>query len=123
VFVAQKNIQQKELINPAELDMQLIEVTNLKGTPVASLSGLNRLRARTLVKAGSVLFRESFENEPVIKNGDWITASSVAGSVIVEIDAEAKQEGIEGEIIRIVSKDKKQFKAKIIDSNNVIILE
>jgi len=123
VFVLQDDIPQRQVINPEKLDIKSVELTNLKGTPIGFAKDLNGFRTKTLLKAGTVLFKESLEYDPVIKNGDWISASSISGKVVVEFNAEAKQEGIIGEIIRIVSKDKKQFKAKIIDSNNVIIVE
>jgi len=60
---------------------------------------------------------------PLIKSGDKINVSTIRGSVIVTADAIARQDGRLGEVIRIVTKNNKQFKAKVIDSNNVILVE
>ncbi len=123
IFVVKNDISNKQTINPKDLELQLFEITNLRGNTISSFSELEGMRSKMLLREGTVLFKESLETDPIIKNGDWLIASTFSGNVAIEVDAEAKQEGCRGDIIKILTKDKKYFKAKVIDSNNVIILE
>ena len=43
--------------------------------------------------------------------------------MVVTFDAFSRQDGIPGGVITIISKDKKQYKAKVVDSHNVTIIE
>jgi len=123
VCLAKGRIDPKEPVAADEVEFKLMEVSNLRGTPVESGDYLNGIRSKIKIDPGSVLLKEYLEEIPIINNGDRITAFTIAGSVKVSTDAEARQKGSAGDIISIVTKDKKQFKAKILDSNNVMIIE
>jgi len=123
VLVLLNNIKQKQTINIDDIKLELREVTNITGSLFETFIELDGLRSKNIIKEGSVLVEEALEKKPIVSNGDWITAITVSGNVIIEVNAEVKQEGIEGEIIKIVTRDRKQFKAKIIDSHNAIIVE
>ncbi|MFA4923752.1 MAG: flagella basal body P-ring formation protein FlgA, partial [Ignavibacteriaceae bacterium] len=70
-----------------------------------------------------ILIREVLEEKPVIQSGDLVKASFINGNVIVSMEANARQEGAVGEIIRVVTQNKKQYRVKVVDSLNVNILE
>ncbi len=123
ICVAKDIIEPGQSLSGKEVEFKLVNVTDLRGTPIESLNELKDLRSKVKITPGSVLIKELLDEIPVINKGDHITASAIAGSVKISTDAEAKQDGVIGDIIYIVTKDKKQFKAKIIDSNNVIIVE
>lgn len=99
------------------------EVNSINGTPVYSFDEIQMHVAKKRLKAGELLCREFIERAPIVKAGDNITASVVAGSTVISFDAVSKQDGRENEIIRITGANKKQYKAKIIDSKNVRITE
>ncbi|MEJ2617799.1 MAG: flagellar basal body P-ring formation chaperone FlgA [Ignavibacteriaceae bacterium] len=123
ICVAKDVIEPGQALSNNDVEFKLVNVTDLRGTPIESPDKLNGLRSKVKINPGSILIRELLDEIPVINKGDRITASAIAGNVKISTDAEAKQDGVAGDIIYIVTKDKKQFKAKIIDSNNVIIIE
>ena len=123
VCIAKNMIEPGQPVSDNDAELKLVNVTDLRGTPIGSLNELNGWRSKVKIAPGSVLIKEFLDEIPVIYKGDQITASAIAGSVKISTKAEAKQDGVVGDIIYIVTKDKKQFKAKIIDSNNVIIVE
>ena len=45
------------------------------------------------------------------------------GNVIIQTDVVSKQEGSVGDIISVHTMENKIFKAKVVDNNNVIIVE
>jgi flagella basal body P-ring formation protein FlgA len=123
VCMAKNAIEPGQPVSANDIEFKLTNVTDLRGTPIASADEFIGYRSKIKIRPGSILLKELLEEIPVINKGDHITASAVSGSVKVSTDAEAKQDGVIGDIIVIVTKDKKQFKAKILDSNNVIIVE
>ena len=123
ICVAKDLIEPGQAVTDKDAELKLVNVTDLRGTPVESLEHLKGLRSKVKISPGSILLKEFLDEIPVINKGDHITASAIAGNVKISTDAEAKQDGAVGDIIYIATKDKKQFKAKIIDSNNVIIVE
>ena len=123
ICIAKDAIEPGQALSENDVELKLVNVTDLRGTPIESIDELNGLRSKVKIAPGSILIKELLDEIPVINKGDHITASAIAGNVKISTDAEAKQDGIIGDVIYIVTKDKKQFKAKIIDSNNVIIIE
>ncbi len=123
ICIAKNLIEPEQPVSNNDLELKLVNVTELRGTPVESFNELKGWRSKVKIEPGSVLLKELLEEIPVINKGEHITAAVISGNVKISTDAEAKQDGIVGDVIYIVTKDKKQFKAKIIDPNNVIIVE
>lgn len=123
VMLSTVDIKWKEEITADKLEQKILDVTMLKGEPFDKPEGLLGQVAKMRINKGRIITADIVEAPPVIKNGDRINANSVRGNVIVTTDAIAKQDGKAGEIIRIMTKENKQFKGKVIDSNNVIIVE
>ncbi len=123
ICAAKDIIEPGQSLSGKDVELKLVNVTDLRGTPIESLDGLKGFRSKVKINPGSVLIKELLDQIPVINKGEHITASAIAGNVKISTDAEARQDGVVGDVIYIVTKDKKQFKAKIIDSNNVIIVE
>jgi flagella basal body P-ring formation protein FlgA len=60
---------------------------------------------------------------PAVYSGDKLIARIRYGNVVVSTDAYARNDGTIGEVIKIRTKNNKQFKAEILDSKNVKIIE
>lgn len=123
VLVAIKTIKRNEKLTASYFDIQKTDVTGLRGTPVIIKEGVELYRAKSLINPGAVLTEEYIEPVPVILSGEQINAHSISGNVVVSIEAFARQDGAEGDVIRVITKDKKLFKARVIDGLNVQILE
>lgn len=123
VLTAKNKIESRSLLNAADFELKKIDVSFVKGTPVSSLDEVNRFKTKVAITPGRILVREILEPKPVILNGDLVKASLSNGNVTVSLEANARQDGAVGEIIRVVTPDKKQYRAKVVDSSNVNILE
>jgi flagella basal body P-ring formation protein FlgA len=121
VCIVKNDIEAKNPITADNVELRSIDISVLRGTPVYSFDKLKGLRSKIKIAPGSVLLEEYLEDIPVINRGDRITALAISGNVKISTSAEARQDGSVGDIIVIETKDKKDFKAKIIDSKNVII--
>jgi flagella basal body P-ring formation protein FlgA len=123
VLVSSQDIKSKEEISPEKVELKKLEVTFVKGEMFEKPEELAGNVAKMRINKGRIITSDIIEIAPVIKSGDLVNASAVRGNVIVTTDAIAKQDGRPGELIRILTRDNKQFKGKVIDSNNVIIIE
>jgi len=116
-------IESRKDLSASDFEMKNLDVSLVRGTPFSSLEEINSYRTKIALNPGTILIREVLEEKPVIQNGDLVKASFINGNVTVSIEANARQEGAVGDIIRIVTQSKQQYKAKVIDSSNVNILE
>ncbi len=123
VFIASRQIKRNESITLSDIKIEIKDITQLRGTAVQTISELNDYIVKTNIQQGSVLVYEHLTTAPVIKAGDKITAQSRSGNVLITVEAFARQDGAEGETIKIQTKDKKQFRAQVLDSQNVLIIE
>jgi flagellar basal body P-ring formation protein FlgA len=123
VVVAKSEIRMKEGINPGNLELKTLDVTMIKGVPLTKPEDALYNCARTKIAAGRIITDELMDRMAVVKSGDKVNVNSVNGNVVVTTYAIAKQDGRIGDIIRIITLGNKQFKAKVVDANNVIIIE
>lgn len=121
VLVAKTDILKKSEINNDAIEFQLRNVTNVYGHPVTDINMLKNYCSKTTIKNDEILLTEMLEKIPVIKSGDKIIAELNTGSITISTDAIARQDGSSGDIIQVVSKENKLFKARVVDSNKVII--
>jgi flagella basal body P-ring formation protein FlgA len=123
VLVAVKEINRKTDLNKNDFIFKEEDITRTKGTPICSTQNINLLRSSVNIKPGDILVRQMTEKIPVVKIGDELNAKYINGNVLVSLNVFSRQEGATGEIITVITQDKKLFKAKVIDSKNVIIIE
>ena len=122
-LISTKTIERKMDITGADVSYKLVDVSQLQGTPISSIEEIKSLRSKIHIIPGTVLLKEMMEEIPVVRFGDRVTASVIYGNVLVTTEATAKQDGTVGEIISVVTSDRKEFKAKVIDFKNVSIVE
>ncbi|MDP3150464.1 MAG: flagellar basal body P-ring formation chaperone FlgA [Ignavibacteria bacterium] len=123
VVTVRNKIESKTDLNSSEFDLKTLDVSLLKGTPFFSLDEVSSFRTKIKLNSGSILIHEALEAKPVIKSGDLVKASLTNGNVTITIEANARQEGAVGDLIRVVTQNKKQYRAKVVDQTNVNILE
>lgn len=120
VLIAAKDIKRQETLSENLLRKQLIEVTSLFGSPLTDFNEITNRRTKSFFKEGEILLKEKTELIPMINTGDKILAEVKFGNVIVTADAFARQNGNEGDVIRIISNNK-ILNAKVVDHNKVIV--
>jgi len=123
VVTVRNKIESKKNLNAADFELRTLDVSLLRGTYFTSLEEISSYRTKVALHPGAILIREVLVAKPVIKSGDLVKASLKNGSVTITIEANARQEGAVGDVIRVVTQNKTQYKAKVVDSSNVNILE
>jgi flagella basal body P-ring formation protein FlgA len=123
VLIAGTEIEKNALIKPGDAIPGVIEVNNSNCRFIYSYDELENTVASKKFLAGEFLCSDYIEKAPVIKAGDKVKASLVSGNTVISFDAVSRQDGKENEIIRVVTADKKLFKVKVINSENVTVAE
>lgn len=123
VYLYARQVNRNEKLVPADFRLSKEDITSIKGTPVYSLDNIDLYRSKVMVPAGGFLVKESVEKIPVVNVGDEMNASYAAGNILVTFKAFARQEGVVGEVITVISADKKLYRGKVIDSKNLKIVE
>ena len=123
VFVANNLLKRNQPISSSDLNIEKIDVSEINGTPLTSADTVSDFQTKINIKPGTILINEIVEPKPVITKGEKISARVIRGKVMLTIDAFSRQDGAEGEVIKIRTNNNKQFSAKVIDSKNVLIIE
>ncbi len=119
VPVAVREIGRKEAIDPDSYSLQSVDVTNLRNP--ATIFSPNSFRAKTNIKAGQIITQDLIEEIPLIQSGSRVTAEYIQGSVIISTEAIARQDGKANETIDILTSSNELLKAKVINSQKVLI--
>lgn len=122
VLVANRKIDKGEILTNSDFNTVEENIFKLRGNPVLTLNE-DSLIAKTYLTEGTVLIKEIVDRLPIIRRGDKITAFVKAGNVVISTDAFAKQDGAKNDIISIVSKAHKMYKAEVKSKNEVNIIE
>lgn len=121
VPVAIKEIKRKEKIESNSFMLQSVDVSSLKYSEAAIASDLNSVRAKSLIKEGQIITKDLIEEIPVVQSGSRVLAEYVKGSVIISTEAVARQDGRVDEVIDILTASNELLKAKVINSQKVLI--
>ena len=123
VYVCVREVGRNNQLQLNDCTIETVDVASFKKSPVKISASVNGLMSRTNLRPGEILFNEDLIKVPIVKNGDRITAEYNLNGVTVSFEAVARQNGAEGDCIFIMSPDKKQFKAKILTSSTVKVME
>jgi flagella basal body P-ring formation protein FlgA len=123
ILVTARRIERNKNLNVSDVVLRKTDITEIQGSFRTNANGIESFRTKILLKQGDPVIEENIEPKPIILTGDKIEAKLTSGSVLISFDAFSKQDGIPGGTITIMSKDKKQYKAKVIDSVNVNVIE
>jgi len=123
VYVAMKNIEKRDQLLPTDFQLAEKEITSVRGKIINSIGAIIGARASRFIGKGDILINEATENLPAVYAGNKVNAASIVGNVQISFSAIAKQEGSIGDIIRIKTNTNDVYKAEIIDSKNVLVIE
>ena len=123
VYECVKEISRNNKLKSDDCTIVTVDVALFRKKPVEISTPISALMCKTNLRPGEILFSEDLIRVPIVKNGDRITAEYNLNGVTVSFEAVARQNGAEGDCISIISPDKKQFKAKIINNSTVAVME
>lgn len=123
VFVANRKIRKGDVITAGDFTVKDEEITHLRNGTVKNISEMKNHRAHMNIAEGAILQNNMVETLPDVKAGDKVFAYSTVGTVTVTFPVSVREDGRIGETVRVVRDDRLTFKALIVDSKQVKIIE
>ncbi|MBU1101659.1 MAG: flagellar basal body P-ring formation chaperone FlgA [Bacteroidetes bacterium] len=121
-LLANENIERNSELNDNLFRFALIDVTKLRDE-LANINEITKMRNRLFIEKDSPVTGAMLEEKPVVNSGDVVWLNSIVGSVNIKMHGVARQDGCVGDVIRTKTDDNKLFRVKVIDSQNVLVLE
>lgn len=123
VLIAARDIKAGEKLTDKDFVQKRIDVAGMNVSPFTSSSKIAGMQSSEFIKTGEIINSLIIEPIPVVKAGFPVLAKYNNGNVMINFNAISRQDGIIGETITVISSDKKLFKAKVVNSKEVIIIE
>ncbi|MCX6151054.1 MAG: flagellar basal body P-ring formation chaperone FlgA [Ignavibacteriales bacterium] len=123
VLCSLKKIKNSSALSVEDFELVLMEVSNLKDNPICNLNEIINYRAKLNIMDGAVLLERMIEKIPEVMAGDNVNAVLDNGDVSISFLAKARTDGRIGDEIKVVTKEKKIFTAKVVSAGKVIITE
>jgi len=123
VMISVRDIELGEELDGSMFRVEKQEVSSLHYIPYDVKKKLSAKRSRMKIRKNEILAENMIEQLPIINRGDNVIAYTEKGSIRITFDALAKDNGLNGEVIRIYTKDNKYFKAEVKDSSLVKLVE
>lgn len=123
VMISTRDIKIGEQLSEENMQLVSKDVSLLTGNFLPFATSLQKFESTQFIKKGSIVCQDMTRKIPVVKSGDQLDAYLNNGSVTVNFSVNAKNNGAVGEVITVVNNKNKNFKARIIDTRNVEIIQ
>jgi flagella basal body P-ring formation protein FlgA len=123
VLYSIRNIKNNSPLSADDFEMEQKDITIFRGIPIGKFNDLSEYRAKINIRKGVILLESMVEKIPAVKAGDEVNVEFKDGSVSISFTAKAREDGRIGEAIKIETKDRKLFTAKVKNAGTVIISE
>lgn len=122
--VTKRTIKPREKLQPGDVAIEERDVTGTDPALIAKLGDIAGRRARTFIPAGAVVQTKNLEPNPPVLTDELVKVRVVAGSVRIETQAIAEQDGYIGDYIKVRNpKTAASFSARVIGENAVAVTE
>ena len=122
ILVARSSLSRGRLLREADLGTERRDILLLRDAlPSAELAESNLELVENLAP-GAPLLARSVHARPVIRRGKLLDAVIEDGPLMISVKAEAMEDGLPGQIIRVRnSKSKREFHGKVQDESTVVV--
>jgi len=122
VVVAKRNIGRHDILKDGYLALTRRETTGLREAFYRETAGLNGLRVRRLITGDRIVLSNMVETPPMVRRGSTVEVAFAHGNLTVVTRGVARQDGWEGDIIRIrMPNDRKELKGKVAGRGQVAL--
>ncbi|MEW6507388.1 MAG: flagellar basal body P-ring formation chaperone FlgA [Bacteroidota bacterium] len=123
VLVAAHDIQKDELLSPEQFKKELKEISLVNGTIFSDENFPAASKSKVRIRENSILVNEMMEKMPDVLPDDRLILHAGRNGVDITTEVISRERGNIGDIIRVISDQRKIFSAKIIDKYNVLLIE
>ncbi len=103
VVTARGPVNQQAQVRPDDVETTVRTFDSVASLPVLDPEAVIGLRAKRFIPVGSAIHAKDLEPVPLVRRGQMVKVSSVAGSVEVFSAAKSREEGGLGDLVRLQS--------------------
>ncbi|MDD2385114.1 MAG: flagellar basal body P-ring formation chaperone FlgA [Sulfurospirillaceae bacterium] len=122
VFKAKHNLLNGKILDTDDYEQVSIGLDNFSSRTIVGLMPSN-LVIKNYIKEGQILMENFFEEKQDVSKRDSIKAYLKEGALMIEVQATLLEDGNIGDIVKIKTEQGKILKAKILSTNQVMIVE
>lgn len=104
VAIARTDIQRGDALSESNIDWELQHLTRVPA-PLVTPEAVGESRARSMLRAGSVLTSRNVERIPLVERNQVVTVMAVNGPLSIRMKAKAMDSGGEGDRVRLKNED------------------
>jgi len=120
LFKAKHNINRGKILTQVDLSYKDEAFKRLNSLPLRHLDG-GKFRLKKRLAKGKILYKRDIQPLPYVLKGKSVNVRLISGSVHLEFQATALEDGQKNEYVFIKKTDGKKLKAKVISRNLVEI--
>jgi flagellar basal body P-ring formation protein FlgA len=122
VLVAARRLGRHSVLGPDDVRQMRMETTFLQRAPMSSGDSLSGLRTKRIVTAGSLLYEDMLEPQPLVFVGDDVSITVSSGAVRLSTRAVAEEDGWKGDVITVRREgNRAAVKARVEGTGSVAI--
>jgi flagella basal body P-ring formation protein FlgA len=119
-YKALRNIDKFEKVDRAIVEPVLLDIAESKISPIAFQTKFSGFTATDMIKNGDVLTKLNVSNNHLVLKGQDVEVVSQSGPITLKFIATALQNGMKGDLIKIMNKkSKKSFIGKVVGAHSV----
>lgn len=122
VAIAIDNINRGNQITLGNTTFELRDITEFNKSPLTDLERIGSIISKYNMKPGDIIFADFIETMPVLNPGDPVNVMYQVGAVHVSFIGTVRQAGAIGDVIKVKAQNQ-QYTARVINSNEVLIIE
>ena len=122
MVVAVRQIDYGSVVTAGDVVLKKMDVSETQGRFLGRIKDVLGKKTRSTIRPNSPFRADQLEKVPLIKSGQIVTVVAENGRMRVAITGRAKSSGGKGDIINVQNLSSlKEFPAKIVDANTVMI--
>lgn len=122
IAIAIDHINKGDQIALGNTTFELRDITGFNKSPLTDLERIGSIISKYNMKPGDIIFTEFIDTMPVVNPGDPVNIMYQVGGVHVSFIGTVRQAGAIGDVIKVKAQNQ-QYSAKVINTNEVLIIE
>lgn len=120
IVILGHNVPRGRELGPDDLELAVMPINRLSGTPFFSLDQAEGLATRISLKEGAILTQKDVVLPPVVAKGDMVTILVRSRGVTLTAPGHARADGHPGDVIAVYSEEtQKLLRAKVLQDGLV----
>ncbi|MFW6328326.1 MAG: flagellar basal body P-ring formation chaperone FlgA [Bacteroidota bacterium] len=120
--VLTRDVKFGRIITAADLSLEKRSVSNNYDKYLRDTKIPDNMIAKTILRKGDILMKTDLRTKPVIDRGQDVALKVKSGNILIEMNGIAKEEGSQGEKIRVYNRETRKHYFGIVESPQTVVI-